>query len=60
MGDRPAPRVLVADDQPDVLAALRLLLREGDFDYDSACSPEAVRERLGTGQYDLLLMRVVV
>src|SRR5258705_213585 len=56
MGDRPAPRVLVADDQPDVLAALRLLLREGHFDSDSVCSPEAVRERLRTGQYDLLLM----
>jgi phosphoserine phosphatase RsbU/P len=55
MSDR-APRVLIADDQPDVLTALRLLLREGDFDSDTACSPEAVRERLRTGQYDLLLM----
>src|SRR6266850_3193270 len=56
MCDRPVPHVLIADDQPDLLAALRLLRREGDFDADSACSPEAGRERLGTGQYDLLLM----
>ena len=52
-----APRILVADDQPDVLAALRmLLLSEGGFDADSASSPNAVRERLRTTAYDLLLM----
>jgi sigma-B regulation protein RsbU (phosphoserine phosphatase) len=56
MSCRATPRVLIADDQPDVLTALRLLLRQGDFDSDSACSPEAVRERLRTSRYDLLLM----
>lgn len=51
-----APRVLVADDQADVLAALRLLLRDGGFVADSASSIEGVRERLNANAYDLLLM----
>ena len=57
MNHNSAPRILVADDQPDVLVALRLLLlSDGAFDADSASSPEAVRERLQTTAYDLLLM----
>jgi CheY-like chemotaxis protein len=30
-------RVLIADDQPDVVAALRLLLRGAGLDTDAAC-----------------------
>lgn len=50
------PRVLVADDQPDVIAALRLLLRGAGLESDSASSVQDVRERLDNGAYDLLLM----
>jgi sigma-B regulation protein RsbU (phosphoserine phosphatase) len=49
-------RVLVADDQPDIVAALRLLLRGAGFETDSANSVQDVRDRLNGGDYDLLLM----
>jgi phosphoserine phosphatase RsbU/P len=48
--------VLVADDQPDVIEALRLLLKNAGFDADSASSVESVRQRLQAKRYDLLLM----
>lgn len=51
-----ARRVLIADDQPDVVAALRLLLRGAGLDTDAACSVQEVRDRLSVKDYDLLLM----
>ncbi len=39
-----APRVLVADDQPDVVAALRLLLKAEGFETAAASSPREVLE----------------
>jgi sigma-B regulation protein RsbU (phosphoserine phosphatase) len=50
------PRVLVADDQPDVIAALRLLLRGAGLETDAASSVQDVRDRLNDRAYDLLLM----
>ena len=50
------PCILVADDQPDVLDALRLVLKTAGFESDSASSIETVRERLLAKRYDLLLM----
>lgn len=50
------PRTLIADDQPDVLEALRLLLKREGYRIDSASSPKAVLESLEQGDYDLLLM----
>ena len=49
-------RVLIADDQPDVVAALRLLLRSAGMETDAACSVQEVRDRLSVRNYDLLLM----
>jgi sigma-B regulation protein RsbU (phosphoserine phosphatase) len=51
-----ARRVLVADDQPDVVAALRLLLRGAGLEADAASSIQEVRDRLNGRDYDLLLM----
>ena len=51
-----APRVLVADDQPDIVAALRLLLRDVGLDVDPAASVQEVRHHLGAQTYDLVLM----
>jgi sigma-B regulation protein RsbU (phosphoserine phosphatase) len=51
-----APRVLVADDQSDVVAALRLLLRGAGLEVDPATSVQDVRGRLGSHSYDLVLM----
>ena len=52
----PAPRILVADDQADIVVALRLLLRDAGLDVDVAGSVHEVRIRLAAGEYDLLLM----
>jgi sigma-B regulation protein RsbU (phosphoserine phosphatase) len=50
------PRVLVADDQLDVVLALRLLLRGAGLQVDDAASVQEVRARLDAAEYDLLLM----
>ena len=46
MTSEPAPRVLVADDQTDVVVALGLLLRQDGLDVESAGSVLEVRERV--------------
>jgi sigma-B regulation protein RsbU (phosphoserine phosphatase) len=50
------PRVLVADDQGDILAALRLLLTDAGFDTDLVSTTDDVVERVARQPYDLLLM----
>ena len=49
-------RVLVADDQQDVVAAIRMLLRGAGLEVDPATSVQEVRHRLDTQNYDLVLM----
>jgi sigma-B regulation protein RsbU (phosphoserine phosphatase) len=49
-------RVLVADDQHDVVAALRMLLRSAGLEVDPATSVQEVRQRLDAQSYDLVLM----
>jgi sigma-B regulation protein RsbU (phosphoserine phosphatase) len=51
-----AARVLVADDQPDVLEALRWLLAGEGYAPEFVSSTEAVMERLRERPFDLLLM----
>jgi sigma-B regulation protein RsbU (phosphoserine phosphatase) len=51
-----APRLLVADDQPAVLEALRWLLAGEGYDPHFVGSTGAVVERLNAEPYDLLLM----
>jgi sigma-B regulation protein RsbU (phosphoserine phosphatase) len=51
------PRVLVADDQPDVLEALRLLLSQHDFVLQLVTTPVTVLEQMRHPMtWDLLLM----
>ena len=50
------PRVLVADDQTDILQALRLLLVDAGFETDLVNSVDAVIDRVSERPYDLLLM----
>lgn len=52
----PHPKLLIADDQTDVLEALRLLLKNEGFTFDLVTSPAAVLEKLKGADYDLLLM----
>ena len=42
------PRILIADDQADVLAALSLLLKGERFQIESAASPEGVLRTIDT------------
>ncbi len=50
------PQVLVADDQPDVLHALRLLLAEAGCEADLVSSAGAVVAHVARKPYDLLLL----
>ncbi len=49
-------RVLIADDQPDVLEALRLLLKGEGFEIESATSPAGILAALETRDFDVVLM----
>lgn len=50
------PKLLVADDQPDVLTALRLLLKGEGFQTETVTSPAGVLKALEEEDYDALLM----
>ena len=54
--DTPPARLLVADDQADVLEALRWLLTGEGYEPDFVNSTDAVMERLRAHDFDLLLM----
>jgi DNA-binding NtrC family response regulator len=50
------PRILIADDQTDVLAALRLLLKANRFDIETATSPAAVLDTVNSKELDVVLI----
>jgi phosphoserine phosphatase RsbU/P len=52
----PIPRALIADDQQDVLAALRLLLRGAGYQTEAVSSPAAVLDAIRQRDFDLVLM----
>jgi serine phosphatase RsbU (regulator of sigma subunit)/FixJ family two-component response regulator len=54
--DTSLPRTLIADDQPDILEALRLLLKGEGFHTEVVTSPSEVIEALKQQNYDILLM----
>src|SRR3954465_6817008 len=54
--DTTTARVLVADDQADVLEALRWLLTGEGYDAEFVTSTDAVIDRLRAASFDLLLM----
>src|ERR1041384_3226569 len=49
-------RILIADDQADVLEALRLLLKGEGFEIESANSPAGILAALETRDFDVVLM----
>jgi DNA-binding NtrC family response regulator len=49
-------RILVADDQADVLSALRLLLSDEGYDVAAARSPSEALERLEASDFDLAIL----
>jgi phosphoserine phosphatase RsbU/P len=52
----PAPRMLIADDHPDVLAALRMLLRNEGWQTEAFTSPAEALEAVRSGNFDLALV----
>src|SRR5262245_55798628 len=52
----PTPRVLIADDQPDVLEALRLLLKGEGYQIESATSPAGILAALKAREFDVALI----
>jgi DNA-binding NtrC family response regulator len=51
-----APRILIADDQTDVLEALRLLLKGEGYQIEAVTSPAAVVTSLETHDFDVVIM----
>lgn len=52
----PAPRILIGDDQPDVLEALRLLLKPEGYLIDTVPSPQQLLRAMEVKDYDVVLM----
>jgi len=50
------PRVLIADDQPDILEALRLLLKGHGYATEAVTSPAALFAAVSQNGFDLILM----
>jgi phosphoserine phosphatase RsbU/P len=50
------PRILIADDQQDVLNALRLLLKGQGYETEAVTSPAELLKSLSQNEFDLLLM----
>jgi phosphoserine phosphatase RsbU/P len=50
------PRILVADDQADLVEALRLLLKTHGFQMEAVSSPDAALRAVQRGGFDLVLM----
>lgn len=50
------PRILIADDQVDVLEALRLLLKPEGYEIETVSSPGDALRALDKREYDVLLM----
>ena len=50
------PRVLIADDQPDLLEALRLLLKSNGYTTEAVTSPAAILGAVANSEFDVILM----
>jgi DNA-binding NtrC family response regulator len=50
------PRILIADDQPDVLEALKLLLKGENYSVEAVNSPARVMDALAAREFDVVLM----
>jgi DNA-binding NtrC family response regulator len=49
-------RILIADDQPDILEALRLLLKGEGYQTEATSSPGGILAAVGSKDFDLVLM----
>lgn len=56
LGNSHRPRILIADDQRDVLEAIRLLLKGEGIEADTVTSPTAAVESIASSEYALVLI----
>lgn len=56
MSESTTAKVLIADDQQDVIEALRILLKAEGYQTEAATSPAGVLEALEARDFDVLLM----
>ena len=56
MSPAPPPRILIADDQPDIIEALRLLLKSEGYQTEAAKSPAAALKAVEARDYAMVLM----
>ncbi len=56
MSQESTPQILIADDQQDVIEALRMLLKGQGYQTEAATSPSAVLQSIKARDFDLLLM----
>ena len=54
--DAEAPLILIADDQPDILVALRMLLKSEGYRTESATSPAGIMQALEGRDFDAVLI----
>jgi len=54
--DTVTPRILIADDQADVLEALRMLLKSEGYRTESVTSPSGVMQALESREFDVVLI----
>ncbi|MGB5515353.1 MAG: response regulator, partial [Thermoanaerobaculia bacterium] len=52
----PAPSILVADDQPDILESMRLLLKGEGYSVELSSSPEEAMDAAGERDFDAALI----
>ena len=57
---KPAPRVLVVDDQPDIVAMLQRALSRHGFTIDTTTSPDEALARAAETPYDAALVDLVM
>ena len=56
VSDSSLPRILIADDQPDVIESLRLLLKAEGFQTEAVSSPAAILAAVETKDFDAALI----
>jgi DNA-binding response OmpR family regulator len=55
-----SPRILLADDEPDIVTPVSYALRADGFDVDSVTDGEQALEAARTGDYDLVILDVMM
>ena len=60
MIDNTAGRILIVDDNEDILASLRLLLKSHFEEVATLNSPARIPELLGRGNYDLFSLNLAL